>query len=206
VRTDSFDWGDLGIAAGAGFAGGALIATGVGAGAGASMMAGVMAGAGAGALVSAEAQLVNNAVKEESFDRTDFLLSTGFGAAEGATASLVGPVGGIISSAGFAGAQSAATDFFHGQPLDWTNVGKECFWGGASGALGEIVGGGFDQSTGIPLGESTSTFDLQPLAWPLASEIVGEATNAAWLEALRTFWRDLGYTILSDWVSDELLE
>lgn len=206
LRNDSFDLGDLAVAAGAGAAGGALIATGVGAGAGASIMAGVLAGAGAGALVSAEVHLVNNFVKDEAFDRTDFVVTTGFGAAEGATAALVGPLAGIGSSAAFAGAESAVTDLAHGQPVNWTDAGKEAFWGGVSGAVGEVARGRFDTPIGIPLGQRISTVDLKPLAWPLAPEIVSAASNAALLEAWRTLWRDLGYTTLSDWLGDEVLE
>jgi hypothetical protein len=197
--------GDALLAAGAGALGGALIGTGVGAGAGVAIIA---AGAGAGAFVSAESYMVSNALTGESFDSTDFAVTTGFGMAEGAAAAIpgVGPLGSTAVSAVAAGGQSIVTDLVHDRPVDWEKAGTETAWGGLAGLAGEVVSGGFaPASGGVDLGEGIKVINWIP-PQSISNRIIAQTQREAAREAVRTTVRDTSYSILTNIVEDYLLD
>ena len=110
---NKWDGGQLGTVAFAGAAAGALIGTGIGLAAGTTQMAAAMAMAssaavasGSGAIATAEAYMVANKFTGQQFDTSDFAVSTGTAAVEGAANSLV-PGSGLAAGATRAGISAA---------------------------------------------------------------------------------------------------
>jgi hypothetical protein len=206
---DEWDAGEVALVAGVGAAGGALIGTGVGAAAGGAMLAGVATGAGVGAVVSAETYMVNNAIEGESFDSTDFAITTGFGAAEGAVSGIpsVGPVGRVCASGAFAGGESMVHDLVDGNSIDGAKAARATGMGLLSGVAGEAISGGLQPaSSGRYIPEGAEFVNLVPTALKPDPVLADMAVEQTLRHAGRTATRDLAYgfgsTVVEDRVSN----
>jgi len=214
------DWTEfttnLAVVAAAGAAGGALIGTGVGAGAGMAVIASVTgvggttaaatvaAAAGVGAVASAEAYMVTTALKQETFDRQNFLIETTVGAAEGASSSLTWGLDSVAISGVAAAGGSLWKDVAHGRPMDYRQAAIEGAWGLGSGALAESLTGGFRAPSRVA---RDGVVDLTMTAFPNALARQTRQLEAKMLqEAWRTIGRDTLYSIGSNFGEDLLIQ
>lgn len=145
LTTPSSEWhgGELILATSVGVAGGALIGTGVGAPAGSTM---ILATTGTGAMIASESYMLDNARNGDSFDSIDFTLTSVTGGIDGAFSAFtgVGPLASSIFSGVAAGGESALSDVFHGNEVDWANASSSAGKGLAAGLVGSAVTGQFN--------------------------------------------------------------
>ena len=149
--------GDALVVVGTGFIGGALIGSGVGAASGAAIMSTALAtntaaliGAGTGAIVASETYLLTT----DQFDRSDFLITSGGGALDGALVAhpaLGGTgVGAVtrraLTSGGIATVQSISQNVANQEPVDLVDTAYTTGFTMATVGISELFTGGFSRS------------------------------------------------------------
>ncbi|MDV7390909.1 hypothetical protein RZS08_06140 [Arthrospira platensis SPKY1] len=184
---------------GAGIVGGALIGTGIGAPAGIGVMMAVGAGVGVGA--AAEGYMLNNYRTRESFDRTDFVITTAVSGIEGAVAAhpAIGPMGRIGTSIIAGGVEPVLSDLAHNQSISGSaavyGIGK----GFLSGVGGELLSGGI--SVGSRVGGEAEFIDLTKLVHNPAFAPRTPAT-VAFRTATRNIAQSVGIDTMVEWLFD----
>lgn len=211
LTADNPNTGDLLLATGAGVVGGALIGTGVGATAGAAIISSTMAtaatvavGAGSGTLISAETYMATT----DSFNRTDFAITTVAGGVEGGiTAAIPGTgLGPVLTrsavSSVVAGGEHIAQDAAHGtsSPGFLTDMTVGFF----SALGGDVLSGGLARSSSIEL---PSAPEIRPTQWFERSALnYGHVIKAMQAEAHvinRNLFRETIYGVATNRVSPE---
>jgi hypothetical protein len=139
-----FNAADLAVSTSVGAVGGFLIGTGVGAGAGVAALA--SAGAGAGVL---SAQAGYSIASGKDFDSSELVIAATVGGVAGAAkGALVATGSGNNATSAFldgvaASAQYAATEMYHGRPMDLGLAAESASVGVASAGVSGIIGEGF---------------------------------------------------------------
>jgi hypothetical protein len=129
-RTDSFNWKDFLLTAGTGAAATTLV--GKAAFAGSAVKRRIMKSVGTSMFVSSEKHLVDNLLGGEAFDRREFVIDVGFGAAEeGASIRLEGQRGKkAFAFGGLAFVKSRITARADEEPLEQGQAAKVGLWEG----------------------------------------------------------------------------
>ena len=170
----------FGTVFGAGAVAGGLIGSGIGAAAGTVQMSATLAMAssaavasGSGAIATAEAYMVINYAYDQPFDKSDFAISTGTAAVEGAVNSLI-PGSGLAVGASRAAVSTAfgAADYLgrnaaNGVSNESTvaDAAKAGLLWGAGSATGDLFAGGFQQANPLRLRIPVTSKDWAPTIW-----------------------------------------
>jgi hypothetical protein len=225
VTTDEFDWGEFATAAVVGIVAGALIGSGIGAVQGSAILAAggvavvsktslgaaLAIGSGTGMASSGLGYMGANYYTKESFDTTDFLITSGVGAVEGGISACIGGVPGRIVVSGVAGVvESALIDRAHGRDVDWRRAAVSGGIGLAAGGAGEVSRSAVDLITGRAIASPGRSLGRSPVreisnmtevaARQLSSyqELTRQATRVAQYRAaraviVRTAVRDVAF-------------
>ena len=219
LTTDYSNWhgSEIATVVGAGALAGGLIGSGIGAAAGTVQMSAALAMAssaavasGSGAIATAEAYMAVNYGYSQPFDKSDFAVSTGTAAVEGAVNSLV-PGSGLAAGATRAGISAAfgATDYLGRNYANGTSdestasgaVSAALLWGAGS-ATGDLFSGGFNQVNPLRLRNPITSKDWTPTIWldqKLNDKLIWEGVKEMYNDTLRPIGRNTA--ILFGWAN-----
>jgi len=209
---------DFGVVTGAGAVGGALIGTGIGITAGTASMSAAMTLAtsaavagGAGALISSESYMIANSVTSNTFDRSDFVITTAAGGLEGAAAATIpgsGLVPGLTRSAlsgGFGVGEYGLMQMVNGQEI---SAGEMVSAGGVaafSGFAGDLFAGGFTSPSPLILRNPQTARDFVPTVFldlSLNSRGIQQAVNEQTHNVVRPIIRNVGIDVFSTMLAE----
>ena len=214
---EQWDATEFGTVFAAGAVAGGLIGSGIGAAAGTVQMSATLAMAssaavasGSGALATAEAYMFTNKFYSQPFDQSDFAVSTGTAAVEGAVNSLI-PGSGLAVGAARAGISTAfgAVDYLgrnyaNGKGNESTvsdTVRSGLLWSAGS-ATGDIWAGGFQSMNPLRLRNPITSKDWMPTIWleqQLNSRLIWDGAKEMYTDTIRPMTRNTA--ILFGWTA-----
>lgn len=182
LTTDYSNWrgSEIATVIGAGALAGGLIGSGIGLAAGTTQMVAAMSlassaavASGSGAIATAEAYMFTNYAYGQAFDKSDFAVSTGTAAVEGAVNSLipgsglgVGATRAAVSTA-FGAADYLGRNAANGVSNESTVAGtvKAGLLWGAGSATGDLAAGIFQPANPLQLRSLVTSRDWTPTIW-----------------------------------------